>query len=77
MKHKINRDLFFAIVDAFEIEIKHFERRKKLSVGCAIECTNAQERETHLKAAQDYGMWALEAYNYNKQFVDDFEPDID
>lgn len=74
---KLNKDLYFAIIDAFEMQIAEFEKRKRLSVGCAIHCTDKEERELHLKGANEAGKWALEAYNYNKEFVDTFEPIID
>lgn len=66
MKQKINKDLFFAIISAFEHQIEHFEKCKRLSVGCAIHCTDSEERKTHLKAATDAGNWACEVYNTTK-----------
>lgn len=73
----MNKDLFFAIISAFEIEIEHFEKCKRLAVGCAIRSNTQEERNKHLETANEAGNWALEAYNYNKEFVDTFEPIID
>lgn len=77
MKTKINNNLYFAVLDAFQCQISHYEKGKRLNVGCAKEVSNPTERQKHLDAAKDCGKWALEAHEYKLEFIDTFEPQID
>lgn len=77
MKPKIDSNLYFAVLDAFQCQISHYEKIKRLNVGCAKEVSNPEDRQKHLDAAKDCGKWALEAHRYKLEFIDIFEPEIE
>lgn len=76
MKTKINSQMFFNILDAFDFMIEAYEKRKRKSVGLATTTDNVKERARHLAEARQYGDWAIEAYDQKRTFTDAFEADI-
>lgn len=75
MRQLMNRDLFFAIVDAFECEILKFQEHRRKLVGCALHSPK-EERQRYLDEAEQWHTWEEEAMRFNKQFIDLFEPDM-
>lgn len=76
MKTKINKDLYFAVLDAFEHQIRYYEKEKKHAIGLTIQCTTPAQRQTYVDIAQSQGDWAIETYANKRAFMDEFEPDM-
>ena len=75
MKQLMNRNLFFAIVDAFECEILKFRDCRRIHIGSALHCPK-EERQKHLDEAEQWHTWEEEAMKFKKQFTELFEPDM-
>lgn len=76
MKTKINRNLYFAILDAFEHQIRYHEKEKKHAVGLAIQALTTAQRQGFVEMAEHHGGWEVETYTNKKAFMDEFEPDM-
>lgn len=75
MKQLMNRDLFFAVIDAFENEIRKCEDLRRKTIGCALHCPK-EERQKYLNEAELWHRWAKEAEAHQEEFYRLFEPDM-
>lgn len=70
MKH----DLFYEILDLMDISIKFFENKRKVLIGCAIHEDGVEERQKHLREAEQYKAWQDEAERTRQEFIDTYAP---